>query len=97
MSLSRVGKKFLGAVGLSAILIAAMPVAAFAAIAIDGIGSVTVDVTENQTVIDTVPTGSSIVDGGDDTAAFEIVDDVLQFRAARNFEAPADFGADNTY
>jgi hypothetical protein len=97
MSLSRVGKKFLGAVGLSAILIAAMPVAAFAAITIDGVGSVSIDVSENQVVVDTVPTGSTIVAGGDDTDLFEIVANVLRFKVARNFEAPADFGSDNTY
>jgi len=97
MSLSRVGKKFLGAVGLSAILIAAMPVAAFAAITIDGVGSVSIDVSENQVVVDTVPAGSTIVAGGDDTDLFEIVSNVLRFKVARNFEAPADFGSDNTY
>ena len=97
MSLSRVGKKFLGAVGLSAILIAAMPVAAFAAVTIDGVGSVSIDVAENQVVIDSVPVGSSIVAGGDDGEFFAIVANVLQFTVAPNFEAPADFGSDNTY
>ena len=96
MSKSRIAKRLLGSLGLGAILAASLPVAAFAAITIDGIGSVSIDVSENATVVDSVPAASTIV-GGDDAALFGIVANELVFLASKDFENPEDFGADNTY
>lgn len=65
-----------------------------------------VDIAENTTVATTVTAddanGDAVsfeIDGGADATLFDIDRDtgVLTFRTAPNFEAPADFGADNEY
>ncbi|MFM8814421.1 MAG: hypothetical protein ACKOE0_00195, partial [Actinomycetes bacterium] len=98
MSKSRIAKRLLGSLGLGAILAASLPVTAFAAITIDGIGSVSIDVAENSIDVDTVPALATIT-GGDDQALFQIdgVTNRLEFLTPQDFENPVDFGADGTY
>ena len=95
MSKSRIAKRLLGSLGLGAILAASLPVAAFAAIAVDG-GSTNLFVNEGITVVDAVSVTTAII-GGDDEALFSIVGGNLVFDTEPDFENPSDFGLNNTY
>ena len=96
MSKKRLFKKAIAASGIGVLFATMMPVGAFAAITIDGVGSVSIDVSENSTVVDSVPALTTI-SGGDDAALFQINGGNLEFLSGKDFEDPVDFGADGTY